>query len=159
MASLAISALQMAVRMCHQRFVYTLVETPDDRLAWSPGGDAPSPLQVAGKLAGFMQVLAYYTRTGEFPPRPSSPPPTPDSREAVAAALDAGYEALQSTLSGLSDEDLVRRVPAPTGTLVDAGVMVALIPTVLGYFQGQLNAVQMAYGDMRPNVPENWGSD
>ena len=42
-----------SLAMGRNRFLYGLDHVPDDRLNWSPGGEAPSPLQLAGKTALF----------------------------------------------------------------------------------------------------------
>jgi hypothetical protein len=37
--------------------------------------------------------------------------------------------------------------------------MVAATPSVIGYHQGQLNLLQVIWGDTRANIPPNWGKE
>jgi hypothetical protein len=37
--------------------------------------------------------------------------------------------------------------------------MLSYLGGVTGYWQGQLNYIQTAYGDMDPNMPPGWGHE
>ena len=48
--------------MGRSRFLYGLERTPDDRLNWSPGGAARSPLQQADRAAQFLTFVSYWLK-------------------------------------------------------------------------------------------------
>ncbi len=148
-----------SLAMARNRYLYGLSKVPDDRLNWSPGGAARSPLGLAGYYAGFLTVVAAMLRTGEWPGRPETPPPPPATREEAVAALEAGFAALREALSALTEADFERTLPAPWGAHIPMSQWLLLGETVLGYAQGQLNYAQMAYGDTDPNIPPDWGRE
>ena len=70
---MAVSQLQPLLKgigMARLRFLYGLDRTPDDRLNWSPGGEAKTPLAVAGRLTGFLGFFSHLLETGAMPERP-----------------------------------------------------------------------------------------
>ena len=50
---------------------------------------------------------------------------------------------------------------APDGVVLELQLreMVAAAPSVIGYHQGQLNLLQVIWGDTRANIPPNWGKE
>jgi hypothetical protein len=54
MALASLQPLLKGMAMGERRFLYGLEKTPDDRLKWSPGGEGKTPLDVAGRVAGFL---------------------------------------------------------------------------------------------------------
>lgn len=159
---MALTQLQPLLKnagMARERFLYGLDQTPDDRLAWSPGGEAKTPLAVAGRLTLFLQFFAHLLETGAMPERPASLPPAPESRSAAKAALEQAFSRLEGLIEGLREGDLTRPMPTPWRTSIPALEMLWSLPTVLGYWQGQLNYIQTAYGDTNPNIPPTWGHE
>ncbi|MBI3909415.1 MAG: DinB family protein [Armatimonadetes bacterium] len=144
--------------MARSRFLYGLDRTPDDRLHWSPAVGAPTPLQVAGKLEGFLHFLAYLAQNRAMP-EGMAPPPAPGSREESKARLDAAFARLQSVIAELSTADLEQPLPVPWGGTPALSLVLCMLPGVTGYFQGQLNYIQITYGDKDANIPPNWGQD
>jgi hypothetical protein len=146
------------VAMARSRFLYGLDQTPDDRLNWSPGGDAPSPLQLAGKLTGFLDFMVYMLENASFPERgePGAPPAT---RAEAKQAVDARFTRLIDQLKGFTESDLQKQVPAPWRAMVPLDTMLPWVSAVIAYHQGQFNLIQLAYGDKDPNVPPEWGSE
>ncbi len=156
MASSQLEAVARGMAMARERFLYGLEKTPDDRLTWSPGGSAKTPLQLAGSVSGFMGFMEHVLRTGEMPERRGELPPAPDSRQAAQDAVRSGIDRLLATIQGLGEGDLQRPVPVPWGVTVPAVEFASFVPAILAYFQGQLNYLQTAYGDMDPNIPPSW---
>jgi DinB family protein len=144
------------IERSRSRFLYGLDRVPEDRLEWSPGGAAKNPLQLAGKTAAFVQFVAQLLQTRAMPDRSGGLPPAPTSREEARAAVDAGFRRLTGVISGLSESDLELPVPMPWKESPPLGEVLYFLPTILGYFQGQLNYLQLAYGDEDPNIPPDW---
>ena len=149
--------LGMWVEHAKQGLVYGLEQTPDDRLNWSPGGEAATPLQLADKVAGFMGFVAANFTGEEFDP--SQAPPPSQSREEAQQRLNQSCDRVAEAIAGLSDEDLARPIVAPWGRTYPLAFMATGVAMILGYFQGQLNYAQMAYGDGEPNIPPQWMAD
>jgi DinB family protein len=159
---MAVSQLQSLLKgmeMSERRFLYGLDRTPDDRLNWSPGGEAKTPLGVAGRLTGFLSFFSHLLETGAMPERPDSLPPPPENREAAKSAVAAAFRRLATLIEGMSEEDLARPLPTPWGTAVPAREMLGWINGVTSYWQGQLNYIQTIYGDVDPNMPPGWGQE
>jgi hypothetical protein len=144
------------VAMAKERFVYGLDKVPDDRLNWSPGGAAKSPLGLADKVSGFLFFISQMIGTGAMPDRNAPQPAASATREEAKARVEQAFDKLHSVLSGLTESDLSRTFPAPWGEQVSVLEMAAHLPSVGGYFQGQLNYAQLAYGDEDPNMPPSW---
>jgi hypothetical protein len=159
MASNQVQPVLTSLRMSRNRFLYGLDRTADDRLGWSPGGEAKTPLGVAGRLTLFLGFFSHLLETGSMPERPSGPPPVPENRAAAKSALEAAFRRLESQIEGLREADLTRPLPTPWGTQVPALEMLSYLGGVTGYWQGQLNYIQTAYGDTDPNMPPNWGQE
>jgi DinB superfamily len=159
---MAVNQLQPLLKsmgMARNRFVYGLDRTPDDRLGWSPGGEAKTPLAVAGRLAAFLGFFSHLLETGSMPERPSGPMPVPESRAAAKSAVEAAFRRLEAQIQGLSEGDLARPMPTPWGTSIPALEMLWFVNSITGYWQGQLNYIQTAYGDTDPNMPPDWGQE
>jgi hypothetical protein len=145
--------------MAQSRFLYGLERTPDDRLAWSPGGEGKTPLAVAGRLAGFLGFLTHMLQHHTMPERPDAPAPAPGSREEAKAAVAAAFAQLRTILEGMTEADLAAPLPTPWGTTVPAREMIGWINGVTSYWQWQLNYIQTIYGDVDPNMPPGWGQE
>ena len=159
MANASLQPLLKTLGMSEQRFLYGLDRTPDDRLRWSPGGEAKTPLDVAGRVAGFLGFFSHLLETHTMPERPSAPAPSPGSRDEAKAAVSAAYRRLRTLIEGMSEADLAQALPTPWGTMVPAREMLGWIHGVTSYWQGQLNYIQTIYGDMDPNMPPGWGQE
>jgi hypothetical protein len=139
-----------------KRFIYGMERVPDDRLNWSPGGSAPTPLAVAGKLENFAAFIAYMIPNRTIPPgeRPAYTPPA--DRQAAIASLERAFGRLRDTLAGVTEEQLGLEAPAPWAEMITVGGWVVIVPQFVAYFQGQLNLIQLAYGDEDPNMPPEY---
>jgi hypothetical protein len=148
-----------ALAMGRNRFLFGLDATPDDRLSWSPGGSAYTPLQLAGRVAGFLDFLGEMLRTGVMPDRSGGPPPPPATREEAKDRVAGAFDRMQAMLQGFTEVDLARPVPTPWGEPTPAALLLSVPASVVSYFQGQLNYLQLIYGDTNANMPPNWGKE
>src|SRR5260370_14518029 len=73
MPNAQLQPLLKSLGMAQSRFLYGLDRTPDDRLAWSPGGEGKTPLAVAGRVAGFLRFFTHMLQHHTMPERPYSP--------------------------------------------------------------------------------------
>lgn len=144
------------LEMSRQRFLHGLDCVPDDRLSWSPGESSHTPLQLAGRLAGFLDHRTRLLTSPPGAPVTRSAPAIPSSREEARSRVGEAFGRLASAVEGLSEGDLDSPVMAPWGAEVPAGVMLLTVLNVVGYFQGQLNYCQLSYGDTDPNIPPDW---
>src|SRR5258707_812661 len=133
--------LLKGVGMAENRFLYGLDRTADDRLSWSPGGEAKTPLAVAGRLAGFLEFFTYMLQHHTMPERPTTLPPPPGSRNEAKAAVEAAFGQLRTILEGMTEADLATPLPTPWGTTIPAREMIGWINGVTSYWQGQLNYI------------------
>ena len=159
MAHERLESFHKTLAMGRNRFLYGLDVTPDDRLAWSPGGNAYTPLQLAGRLAGFLGFITHLVQEGAMPENRGELPPPPGSREEAKERLGAAFDRLAGVAENLSAEELARPVPTPWGEPIAAGGMLKGANQVVSYFQGQLNYLQLIYGDTNANIPPDWGKE
>jgi hypothetical protein len=158
MANPQVQNVLKGVAMGQSRFIYGLSRVPDDRLNWSPGGAAKTPLQLAGKTAAFIGFFTTLLETRQRPAVEGGWPPPPQSREEATAKLEEAFGGVRRAIAGLSEADLAQIVPTPMGEAPIREV-IAWLGGVIAYHQGQLNYLQMAYGDEDPNMPPNWGKE
>src|SRR5881628_2546069 len=116
--------LLKTIAMGRSRFLYGLENTPDDRLNWSPGGEARTPLQLAGRLAFFAGHLAHLIEHRAAPDMQGGPPPPPQTREEAKKAVEGAFDRLRSVIAGLSEADLEQKVPVPYGEAAPVGHMI-----------------------------------
>lgn len=155
MPAVEIEAALQALYLSRTRLIYGLTVVPEERHNWTPCGSAPTPVQLTGKVVRFLEFVAAYLREGAMPQGGGDvegPSDMEEGRQQVEAALDR----LKATLEALDEADLDRALPAPWGEPMTIRVWLFLIIQSLGYFQGQLNTIQLAYGDEEPNVPPEW---
>jgi hypothetical protein len=146
------------ISMGRNRFLYGLERVPDDRLNWSPGGAASTPLQLAGKTAVFLSFVSHVLQT-RTPPNFDAPrPEPPNTREEANAVVNAAFTQLRKVVSEFTEGDLRQTAPAPWGD-TPIGALLLWISGLILYHQGQLNYLQLTYGDEDPNIPPNWGRE
>lgn len=157
MAIPQLEAEATGARMARERFVYGLSKVPDDRLNWSPAETAKTPLQIAADLAaGLQSFFVPIIATKALPSMEGSQGALPTSREDVNVALTNAFDALDAAIDGTKAEDLSHPIPTPQvpGGTLPLAVWIGMALTMCSYFQGQLNYVQTAYGDLDPNIPD-----
>lgn len=150
-----LEAAAVALERARTRFLFGLNKTPEDRLEWSAGGSATSPLQIAGKLLNFLRFLAPFFREQAMPPPPPDGTP-PATREEAAAAIDQAFRELSEAIAGLSEDDLSAEPQVAWMAPMSLRAWLMLSFQGLGYYQGQLNYIQLAGGDVDPNLPPEW---
>jgi len=136
------------------RMTYGLEQTPDERLDWSPHEAAHTPLQVADRCVMYMSYFAAAVVGEQWGPD-SLPPPSATRDEAIARITEACDHAARR-VAGLSEADLARQVPAPWGQSYPVAFMLEGMMMALGYVQGQLNYLQLSFGDTDPHQPPSW---
>jgi len=151
-----LEGVEVAARFARDRFLYGLEKTPDDRLGWAPGDGAATPLVLAGKVAAYLGFISYTLAHGAWPERPAAPPPPPADRAAARAVVEGAFAAYFAALEAATPEHLERQLPSPWGSTVSGRGWLALANQVFGYLQGQLNYIQICYGDTEPNMPPTW---
>jgi hypothetical protein len=157
MAASQVEDLVNAVGMAGERFLYGLGKTPDDRLAWAPVEGAKTPLQVAARMSGHVRFITHAIRERSLPPDRSvfyTTPPT--NRQEAESAVQGALQGLVETLSALTEADLETPMQAPWGETMPVRRYLPFSLNSISYFQGQLNYVQIAYGDTDPNIPPHW---
>ncbi|HTE18810.1 MAG TPA: DinB family protein, partial [Armatimonadota bacterium] len=114
-------AILKTLALNRSRFLYGLDCVPDDRLNWSPGGAARTPLQLADRVAQFLgRITGMLGQPGAAAggggaPQASAPPAASETREQAKAAVEASFEALITAVDALTAADLEVTVPAPWG--------------------------------------------
>ena len=155
MAAVDVNDFVKNLERSRSRFMYGLDCVPDDRLKWSPGGSAKSALELGDRVAGFLGFLSAMVAGKDPGPRGEQPAGS-ESRDEAKGRINGAFEGLKSTVSGLSDEDLASSRTLPWGEVTTVGALLPGVMSVVGYFQGQLNYLQLAYGDENPNIPPDW---
>ena len=118
MAIASLQSLLKGMEMGQRRFLYGLEKTPDDRLKWSPGGEGKTPLDVTGRVSGFLGFFTHMLQNHTMPERPSGPAPSPGSREEAKASVEAAFRQLRAHIEGMTESDLAQTLPTPWGTTV-----------------------------------------
>jgi hypothetical protein len=152
--------LLATIAMGESRFLYGLDRTPDDRLAWSPGGAAKSPVELAAKLSDFLDFSSHLIKYRAVPDESrleKHGPPT--DREGAKAVVKEGFDKVRSVIQDLTESDLGLPVTTPWGQVIPQGALLWWINSIVLYYQGQLNYCQLAYGDEDPNIPPDWGQE
>jgi hypothetical protein len=153
---MAIPQVQPAVqslKFAKRRMEYGIEVVPDEKLSWSPGGSAPSALAVAGKIERFAHFITHLINHRAMPEGAPPAYEPPADRAAALASLDRGFNKLSDALESLTESDLALTAPAPWGTPIPLAGWVHFATAVPAYFQGQLNLIQLCYGDENPNIP------
>lgn len=148
--------LVTSLEMARSRFLYGLDKTDPERLNWSPGGAAKTPLELAGKIAVYLGFLNIILTGAPMPERRGELPPAPESLEAAKSVVDGAFGALIDGVAGLTEADLERTFIPPWRKETTVREFLWGVPSVVAYHIGQLNYVQMAYGDTDPNIPPDW---
>lgn len=150
--------LLKVISISRSRFLYGIEQVPEDRLTWSPGGSARSPIGLADRMAAVLGAVSHLYEHRVFPPQDTTSPPPSATLEEARERVGQAFDRISAQVDALQESELDAIVPAPWGES-PLGVMVWMLPVVIGYFQGQLNYAQMIYGDDNVNVPPNWGRE
>jgi hypothetical protein len=140
-----------------RRFLYGLDQTPDERLTWTPGETTKTALHIAASLAQFMTLLANSLTGQETPSWDVESLPPAATREAAEEAINSACAAVRRAVEGLEPGDLAAKPPPPGINDTVEGVLWWITATIM-YHQGQLNYIQLCYGDGDVNIPPSEGS-
>ena len=156
MAAIPTADLVKNTQLARARFLYGLDKVPDERLSWSPGGSAGTALQLADKLSGFLFFLSHLVAHGSVPEGERPKPEPSKSRDEAKGRVDAGFTQIIAAFESLTPELIEKQVMMPWQKEWSMGQLAVGSGGVLGYFQGQLNFLQLCYGDEDPNIPPEW---
>lgn len=136
-----------------KRFTYGLTCVPAEQLNQSMGGSTSTPRQIAGKMAGFLAFIGTAIQNREMgAPNRGPVESEPQTTEELIAAVNAAFKIASDALASLTEEDLAKTMPAPWGEVMTLATWAVVLPNIAGYWQGQLNMAQLAYGDENPNI-------
>ncbi len=138
-------------------FAFFLAETPAERLTWKPElpGSAPtrSALEQASECVGVNFLVAKLLR-GEVVTGNYEETDFADGQRAQDLLRSSAAE-LAAAIRALSEEDLVRVYAHPRARI--PGENLIMMPyRNMGYHVGQINLIQMLYGDAEFHLPPKW---
>ena len=149
-----LKGIDSALGFAHRRFTHGFAQVPEERLNWSPGGSAHTPLAIAGRVVRFIGFIGAALGARAMPTPPAGGfAAGPDTRAAALEAIDGAFERLHAALGSLTEADLALTLRAPWGQDMTLAEWAAFVNQVIGYLQGQMNLVQLAYGDEEPHIP------
>jgi hypothetical protein len=140
-----------------QWMAHFLEQTQADKQDWTPTIEGAAGLRSALNMVGeciLVNRLIAATLRGETPPpgRPmDAARPFTDAAEAGPMLIESANE-LANAVRALSDEDLQREFPSRRGPM--PGYVLIEIPSRnMQYHGGQMNMLQLCYGDTEFRVP------
>lgn len=146
---------RMAESLAH--FIRT---TRDDRLTWSAPGEegsqARTVLEQASECVVVNRLFAALLRGEEVdvPAARNNPPQYADAKSAGTELMESARE-LAAAVRAMSDADLEKtyahwRGPSRGEVVIEAGYR------NMAYHAGQINFIQVLYGDSEFHVPPSW---
>ena len=142
---------RMGENYCH--FILT---TRSDRLDWQPAieGSAPtrSILEQVAECITVNHGVASIIRGGGVSPAPQV---TPATASDACSLLTASIDDLAAAIRGMSESDLDREFTHPKAIVFGRNLIMMPLRN-MGYHIGQLNLIQMLYGDGFFNAPARW---
>ncbi len=156
MTTLPVNDLSRAAEKAVERFLYGLDQVPDDRLSWRPSDTCKSPLEIVARMSGHVRFVARCVADRSVPDRVGFYANPPTTRSEAHRAISEAVAELVAVFDSLTPSDLEAAMTAPWGETLPVHRYLPLCLNSLFYFQGQLNYVQMAYGDMGVNIPPHW---
>jgi hypothetical protein len=146
-----------AIERAGLTLAFFLEQTQADKQDWTPTVEGAEGLRSALNMVGeciLVNRLIAGTLRGETPPpgRPmDAERPFTDAAEA-GPMLIASAEELANAVRAMSDEDLLRAYPSRRGPM--PGYILIEIPfRNMHYHGGQMNMLQLCYGDTEFRVP------
>jgi hypothetical protein len=130
---------------------------PEDKLNWSPMGDARTALHMLQECAYYLPTLAPWLSPGEGMSERFMAVAGPameeskswDTLDKVEAAYNGYVEDTLATIRAVPDDDLNREVGVPwaQGETLPAWKVMLTLYWNLVYHLGQINYIQTLYGD------------
>lgn len=132
--------------------------TLPERRDWQPPvegeGQTRSALQQVGECVALNEVVAKLFR-GEEIPAGFPVDRTFASSEEAKELLRAGAKELADAIRALTDEDLEREFKHPRAIILGKNLILMPLRNMT-YHSGQINLIQMLYGDSQFHVPPKW---
>jgi hypothetical protein len=139
-------------------FAHFLSTTPDDRLVWHPTlpGAAPtrSMLEQVSECVSVNRLLAAVLRHGEALPMPAESIDFANGLDAQEHLVSSARE-LAAAISAMSEHDLAGSYIHPRGVMLGENIIMMGLRN-MAYHTGQVNLIQILYGDADFHVPPNW---
>lgn len=149
-----IDAALTNLEMCKGRFLFTFSFIPDDKLGYTPGGKAKTPLRIAAHVACSNSVFAMIIR-GETPPVRSEQDVDAmmEQKETAITTRQQAIDTLENStaeviaaIKSLTDETVNRIVETPIIT-APMGFWMNLPARHLDGHASQLDYIQTTWGD------------
>lgn len=143
-----------------ESLAHFIASTPADRLVWHPKLEEDHPtrsiMEQIGECVSVNRGLAALLRTGELTLPPGGWPEVhfDDGRDAQEQLVLSARE-LAEAIRPLTPEDLTRAYNHPRGPLLGENLILMGYRN-MAYHAGQLNLIQLLYGDTEFHVPPTW---
>ena len=146
---------RMAASMTH-----FLVSMPEDKLTWVPAIDGSAPLrnalQQTGECIVVNRLIAAVLRGEDVKGTPGAyPEPAFANAQEAGEQLRTSAQELASAIRAMTEGDLTRVYAHPRGQMQGQNILMMCLRN-MAYHSGQINLLQMLYGDPEFHVPPNW---
>lgn len=133
------------------RMLNTFQHVPDDKLNYSPGGAAKTPLQLVGHC-GFSGMFLSEWIAGRAQPNPADhdragAENSVQTREAAVAVIEESVQKIQAVLDSLTEANLSEDRPAPFGGPFTVRDLMFLPALHLFSHASQIDYLQTIWGD------------
>jgi len=146
---------QQTERVC-ENYCDFIISTHQDRLDWHPhlegAAHIRSILEQAAECINVNRTIAALLR-GE--PPVVGQLTSLGGGEAACERLTESAAELAEAIRSMTDADLDKQYEHPRGVVLGKNVIMMPMRN-MGYHIGQLNLIQMLYGDAEFHVPKNW---
>ncbi len=133
-----------------------LKSTHTERLSWRPSwpgsAETRSILELTAECIAVNHAFAAIMRGSEGSMKPGL---IPGSAEEACSQLHASVDDLAAAIRALSAEDLERSFKHPKAMIVGKNLILQPYRN-MSYHAGQLNLMQILYGDIEFHTPDNW---
>jgi uncharacterized damage-inducible protein DinB len=135
-----------------------VLSTREDRLRWCPATEDDSKtrsvMDLVGECVEANRRILAYIRGDQIGPRPASFDIYPTVGEAVEA-LHASADDLAAEIAKLGPDDLMREVQTHRGPM-PAALAMQFPMRNMTYHMGQINMIQLLYGDTEFHINESF---
>lgn len=158
-ASMTIAEYQARIiEKCAHFMGLFVMSTPEDRLRWRPAIDEKSKtrsiLDQVGECIFANQRFVHYLRSETPPPAPEEWDTFANADEAVAILKESATK-LAAIVRTMSSEDLARTYNTHRGPMLGA-LMIQFPVRNMTYHMGQINFIQLLYGDAEFHIDQEF---
>ena len=139
-------------------FATFIRSTREDKLRWQPSIDNESKTRSVLEQVGeciYANVRFWHILSGQTPPVPPSEWDTFESADDAANQLVTSANQLASLVRGMDSADLAREYPTHRGPMPGALAMQFPVRNMT-YHMGQVNMIQLLYGDTEFHIDEEF---